>query len=75
MTTHELAKKLLEGPDVKAVQQCAAPNCDYADEIETAEIITMYQCEMVNGQWSDLIFEPPSNRVLPLRAITVVELS
>ena len=76
MTAHELARKLLEGPDVLVVH---AVDVNYGceeepREITSAEPVTLYQAEF-NGIAFDLSFEAPRNKRLPCHETQAVKLA
>lgn len=76
MTTHELAKKLLEGPDVMVVH---AVDVGYGCEEEPSEIdsaaeVVLYQANH-SGYYGDLLFDRPRNESLDVREVRAVKLS
>lgn len=74
MTTHELAKKLLEGPDVKVVIQGHEPNDDTFDEITRADEGTAWVLAYAGSSLA-LYDTPPSPRSnLKQEAVAVVVL-
>ncbi len=75
MTAHELARKLLEGPDLPVAR---AVDTNYGaeeepSEIDATEIVTLYQAEF-NGIAFEPSFEAPRNKRLPCHEIKAVRL-
>lgn len=60
MTTHELAKKLLEGPDVMVVHDVDAGYGEtQPDEITATEQIVLWKQLLVGPYWSDMSEREP----------------
>jgi hypothetical protein len=57
MTTHELAKKLLEGPDVKVVIQGHEPNDDTFDVIESVDTERCWQLDYTGKRFGDTLYD------------------
>jgi hypothetical protein len=76
MTAHELAKKLLEGPDMPIVIQDYPPNEDTFDLVTVIELRSAWQIDYNIGRGWDpaLFFEPPRNPELPRRETQVMVL-
>lgn len=74
MTTHELAKKLLEGPDVPVVSE---RQCGYGEtevtELVAAERKTMWQVQIGSTWREDFEIADPSGEGWPTRSVEVVE--
>lgn len=75
MTTHELAAKLLEGPNVKVVIAGHEPNDDTFDEITEIKESCAWQFDLIGkGFGEQLDRDPPRNPNVRRRDIAVVEL-
>lgn len=76
MTTHELAKKLLEGPDVPAVIEAPEPNEDTFDVIGSLESREAVQIDYGVGHGFDstLFDQDPRNHTLETRRVAIVVL-
>jgi hypothetical protein len=82
MTTHELAKKLLEGPDVPVVIDTQVGYGDSAEPDEISETcpVTLWQCAfgvrpdgtVVWGEWR---YDKPLNETLTVQSKPVVRLA
>lgn len=77
MTAHELARKLLEGPDVLVfVDQ----DCDYGSSSEPSEItetepVTLWQIDYVGHRWpNEYHFHKPNNPDLVTRSVEALRL-
>lgn len=76
MTTHELAKKLLEGPDVPAVIEAPEPNEDTFDVIDSLESREAVQTNYGGSYgWDATLFDQaPRNHTLETRRVAIVVL-
>lgn len=77
MTTHELARLLLEGPDQLVVIEAHEPNEDTFDRVERVEPGVAYQVDSVG--WGDDLFRDrtswrDSGAPLPSRKVAVTVL-
>lgn len=71
VTAHELARKLLEGPDVPVVTIGREPNDDLFDEVVAVEPSEAWQVRFTARFGDDLHREPPLNPKLQRRAVRV----
>ncbi len=69
MTSHELARLLLAGPDLLVVKQAHEPNEDSFDSVERIESRDAWQVDYGSG-WSHDLFDGPG--MLPHRAVPIV---
>jgi hypothetical protein len=71
MTAHELARKLLEGPDTLVAIQRHEPNGDTFCAIERVEVETAWRVPFIGDYLWD---SPPKNTKLVHRALPLVVL-
>ncbi len=75
MTTHELARKLLEGPDARVTIQGHEPYEDCFDEITRADIGVAWRVDHVGKGFSEDLYDaPPRNPNLKRESIAIVVL-
>ena len=76
MTAHELARKLLEGPDVLVAIQGHAPNEDTFDEVSEIDPVNAWQVDYGHGIGFDaaLFDAEPRNTQLKTRQLAPVRL-
>lgn len=78
MTAHELARKLLEGPDVPVVYH---DHVGYESETEIVQVdftesVEVWQTKYCRSDdWSEFLERKPRNETLPVRSVQAVRLA
>lgn len=76
MTPHELARRLLELPDLPVIYDRGTGYAEWEPcVIDTVEPITLYQVDFGQGWDPDLADHVPHNPRLPVREVQAVKVS